>query len=147
MARYAFLALFISGIAAGICFFAVYGAPARAESGRGRYIEQAIKLYKEKNDHEAMNRFMDILVKGTPSEKAIANDYLNRIVHRMNSEQTGAEDKDEKEPSYEDVKEKDDYDVISVKKPPAKREGKEEKEVKDAEFDEEHFDGKTTESD
>ncbi len=50
-----------------------------------REMEQAIRLYQEGKDNDAMDRFMDILVKGSPSEKALANDYINRITMRMNT--------------------------------------------------------------
>lgn len=59
-----------------------------AQGGRGgvsREMEQAIRLYHEGDDTEAMDRFMDILVKGSPSEKALANDYINKITLRMNT--------------------------------------------------------------
>lgn len=67
-----------------------------AKSGVSRSMEQAIRLYHEGEDTEAMDRFMDILVKGTPSEKALANEYINKITMRMNTgvntaKDTGAE--------------------------------------------------------
>lgn len=56
-----------------------------ARSGISRSMEQAIRLYHEGQDTEAMDRFMDILVKGTPSEKALANEYITKITLRMNT--------------------------------------------------------------
>ena len=56
-----------------------------ARSGISRSMEQAIRLYHENEDTEAMDRFMDILVKGTPSEKALANEYITKITLRMNT--------------------------------------------------------------
>ncbi|HCC48021.1 MAG TPA: hypothetical protein DEQ38_07915 [Elusimicrobia bacterium] len=59
-----------------------------AQAGRAgvsRSMEQAIRLYHENEDTEAMDRFMDILVKGSPSEKALANDYITKITLRMNT--------------------------------------------------------------
>ncbi|MBI4655418.1 MAG: OmpA family protein [Elusimicrobia bacterium] len=50
-----------------------------------RSMEQAIQLYNEGEDNDAMNRFMDILVKGSPAEKALANEYINKITLRMNT--------------------------------------------------------------
>ena len=50
-----------------------------------RSMEQAIRLYHEGDDTEAMDRFMEILVKGTPSEKALANEYITKITLRMNT--------------------------------------------------------------
>src|SRR3989339_360875 len=61
--------------------------PAQPDSraGLSRSTEQAIRLYHEGQDNEAMDRFMDILVKGTPSEKSLANSYISRITLRMNT--------------------------------------------------------------
>jgi outer membrane protein OmpA-like peptidoglycan-associated protein len=56
-----------------------------AKSAVSRSMEQAIRLYHEGQDTEAMDRFMDILVKGTPSEKALANEYITKITLRMNT--------------------------------------------------------------
>ena len=50
-----------------------------------RSMEQAIRLYHEGQDNEAMDRFMDILAKGSPSEKSLANDYISKITLRMNT--------------------------------------------------------------
>lgn len=55
------------------------------KAGVSRSMEQAIRLYHENEDTEAMDRFMDILVKGSPSEKALANDYITKITLRMNT--------------------------------------------------------------
>ncbi|MBI5744590.1 MAG: OmpA family protein [Elusimicrobia bacterium] len=55
------------------------------KSAISRSMEQAIRLYHEGQDTEAMDRFMDILVKGTPSEKALANEYISKITLRMNT--------------------------------------------------------------
>lgn len=56
-----------------------------SKSGISRSMEQAIRLYHEGEDTEAMDRFMQILVKGTPSEKALANEYITKITLRMNT--------------------------------------------------------------
>jgi outer membrane protein OmpA-like peptidoglycan-associated protein len=56
-----------------------------AKGGVSRSMEQAIRLYHEGEDTEAMDRFMDILVKGSPSEKALANEYITKITLRMNT--------------------------------------------------------------
>ena len=56
-----------------------------ADGGLTRPMEQAIRLYHEGQDNEAMDRFMDILVKGTPSEKSLANEYISKITMRMNT--------------------------------------------------------------
>jgi len=66
--------------------FLLSGAAAQAsKSGISRSMEQAIRLYHEGEDTEAMDRFMVILVKGTPSEKALANEYITKITLRMNT--------------------------------------------------------------
>lgn len=72
------LAVFAGPFAAGLSAQA-------ARSGISRSMEQAIRLYHEGEDTEAMDRFMDILVKGTPSEKALANEYITKITLRMNT--------------------------------------------------------------
>lgn len=79
----------LSGIL--VLLFAVAGPLSRdlsaqaARGGMSRSMEQAIRLYHEGEDTEAMDRFMDILVKGSPSEKALANDYISKITLRMNT--------------------------------------------------------------
>ena len=80
-----------AGVTAALLFFCglfyVQGAqpPETKGSGLSRSMEQAIRLYHEGQDNEAMDRFMDILVKGTPSEKSLANSYISRITLRMNT--------------------------------------------------------------
>ena len=64
------------------------------KSGVSRSMEQAIRLYHEGENTEAMDRFMDILVKGSPSEKALANEYISKITLRMN---TGINTKQDRE--------------------------------------------------
>ncbi|MDO8805517.1 MAG: hypothetical protein Q7R35_13935 [Elusimicrobiota bacterium] len=56
-----------------------------SKGGVSRSMEQAIRLYHEGDDTEAMDRFMQILVKGTPSEKSLANEYITKITLRMNT--------------------------------------------------------------
>lgn len=72
-----------------VLFFSVYGplslSAQASRSGVSRSMEQAIRLYHEGEDTEAMDRFMAILVKGTPSEKALANEYITKITLRMNT--------------------------------------------------------------
>jgi outer membrane protein OmpA-like peptidoglycan-associated protein len=82
--------LFLPGLLLALAFAAagplVPGLSAQAaKGGISRSMEQAIRLYHEGDDSEAMDRFMDILVKGTPSEKALANDYISKITLRMNT--------------------------------------------------------------
>ncbi len=66
-------------------FLPELSAQAGRSGGVSRSMEQAIRLYHEGQDTEAMDRFMDILVKGTPSEKALANEYISKITLRMNT--------------------------------------------------------------
>lgn len=79
----------------GLIFFCYVFIDSQTRSGgtgMSRSMEQAIRLYHEGQDNEAMDRFMDILVKGTPSEKAIANEYISKITMRMS---TGVQKTDE----------------------------------------------------
>ncbi len=84
-----FLKLTLPGIA--VLFFAASVplpfdlAAQESKSGITRSMEQAIRLYHEGQDTEAMDRFMNILVKGTPSEKSLANEYITKITLRMNT--------------------------------------------------------------
>lgn len=64
-----------------------------AKSSVSRAMDQAIRLYHEGEDTEAMDRFMDILVKGSPSEKALANEYISKITLRMNTGVNTVKDK------------------------------------------------------
>lgn len=66
-----------------------------------REMEQAIRLYQEGKDNDAMDRFMDIMVKGSPSEKALANDYISRITMRMNTGIDTTEDTSQNAPVRE----------------------------------------------
>ncbi len=44
-----------------------------------KQLQQAILLYEEGKNTDAMDRFMDILVSGTPQEKIIASEYISKI--------------------------------------------------------------------
>ncbi len=57
------------------------------ESGGGlsRQMRLAVHFYEQGEDIQAMDRFMEILTKGDPSERSMANEYLNLITHRMNT--------------------------------------------------------------
>ncbi|MCK4936067.1 MAG: hypothetical protein KAR84_04375 [Elusimicrobiales bacterium] len=75
-----------------VCFLLVFSGDIRLNSqsrksydGLSRSMEQAIRLYHDGQDNEAMDRFMDIMIKGTPSEKALANEYISKITLRVNS--------------------------------------------------------------
>ncbi len=54
-------------------------------AGLSRPMRNAVHLYEQGEDIQAMDRFMEILTKGDPSERSMANEYINLITHRMNS--------------------------------------------------------------
>src|SRR5579859_5853293 len=56
-----------------------------AHSGASRAMRAAIRFYEAGDDLQAMDRFMEILTKGDPAERPMANDYLNLITQRMNT--------------------------------------------------------------
>jgi len=56
-----------------------------SQPGLSRDMRTAVHFYEIGNDMEAMNRFMDILTKGDPSERPMANEYLNLVTRRMSS--------------------------------------------------------------
>ena len=77
-----------------ICALAavVFAAVARAQDdgpSQSREMKTAIMFYDRGDDMQAMDRFMDILLKGDPAERPMANEYLNLIPQRMN---VGAKD-------------------------------------------------------
>ncbi|MCR4819521.1 MAG: OmpA family protein [Elusimicrobiales bacterium] len=88
-----FFASFLSAV-----IFLTSAIPAVAQedssSGMSRSMDQAIRLYRAGESTEAMDRFMDILVKGSPSEKALANEYISKITMGMNTGVTGINDDD-----------------------------------------------------
>ena len=51
------------------------------EPNYSREMKQAITLYQEGKNSDAMDRFMDIMVSGTPEEKAVANEYISKITN------------------------------------------------------------------
>src|SRR5258706_368021 len=53
--------------------------------GLSRRMRTAIQFFDDGRDSEAMDGFMDILVHGNPSERNMANEYLNLITQRMNT--------------------------------------------------------------
>ncbi|MBI4054617.1 MAG: hypothetical protein HY402_00630 [Elusimicrobia bacterium] len=54
-----------------------------AQSSLSQRMRQAIELYERKKDEEAVDLFMEIMVEGSPGEKNLANEYLNRLILRM----------------------------------------------------------------
>ncbi|PIR19698.1 MAG: hypothetical protein COV48_00550, partial [Elusimicrobia bacterium CG11_big_fil_rev_8_21_14_0_20_64_6] len=77
-------------IAIVVIIFIGLGAPfVRAQSddegaALSRPMRIAIHFYETGEDIQAMDRFMEILTKGDPSERSMANEYINLITHRMN---------------------------------------------------------------
>jgi len=68
------------------------GPPVLAQSddesggaGLSRPMQIAVHFYEQGEDIQAMDRFMEILTKGDPSERSMANEYINLITHRMNT--------------------------------------------------------------
>ncbi|MBI4056697.1 MAG: hypothetical protein HY399_04020 [Elusimicrobia bacterium] len=49
-----------------------------------REMQRAIRLYDQGRDEAAMDSLMEVMVHGDANEKALATDYLNRLVMRMN---------------------------------------------------------------
>lgn len=54
-------------------------------SGLSRMMRTAVMFYERGEDMQAMDRFMEILTKGDPAERPMANEYINLITHRMNT--------------------------------------------------------------
>lgn len=74
-----------------IILAAILSAPcalAQEDGDLSRPMRAAIRLYERGEDLQAMDRFMEILTKGDPTERARANEYLNAITHRMNTGQS-----------------------------------------------------------
>ncbi|MEF3280165.1 MAG: hypothetical protein K6357_04280 [Elusimicrobiota bacterium] len=53
----------------------------QGEENYSREMQQAIRLYEEGKNTDAMDRFMDILVSGSPEEKSLANEYITKITN------------------------------------------------------------------
>ena len=58
---------------------------AQTDSGMSHQMQLAIECYEEGDDTRAMDWFFEVLAKGAPSERAMANEYLNQLVYRMAS--------------------------------------------------------------
>ncbi len=54
-------------------------------AGLSKTMQAGIRAYDQGKDSEAMDHFMEVLSSGEPSERAMANDYLNLITQRMYS--------------------------------------------------------------
>ncbi len=78
----------IAIVAAVVCGLGAGGALAQEEggtSGLSRPMRIAVRFYEQGEDIQAMDRFMEILTKGDPAERSMANEYINLITHRMNT--------------------------------------------------------------
>ncbi|MCX7905702.1 MAG: hypothetical protein N2446_03265, partial [Elusimicrobiales bacterium] len=58
-----------------------------------KQLQQAILLYQEGKNTDAMDRFMDILVSGTPEEKKIASEYISKITQGIPPEKNKSDTK------------------------------------------------------
>lgn len=87
-----FFASFLSLVLVGTGIFPAFAQENSSSRGLSRTMEQAIRLYRAGENTEAMDRFMEILVKGSPSEKALANEYISKITMGMNTGVAGIED-------------------------------------------------------
>lgn len=54
-----------------------------ANSEMSDEMRSAIKLFDDGNDSDAMDRFLEVLTQGRPSERPLANEYLNLLAQRM----------------------------------------------------------------
>lgn len=94
-----------------VFFVLAAGLPSRAQreapktGSITRSMEQGIRLYHDGQDNEAMDRFMEILTKGTPSEKSLANEYIQKITLRLNTGVGTLRDKGPGAGSLSDVEE------------------------------------------
>ncbi len=61
-----------------------------AEPPLSRDMQLGIFYFKKGEDSEAMDRFIEVLNGGSPSEQALANKYLNRITRRMSGTEPAA---------------------------------------------------------
>jgi outer membrane protein OmpA-like peptidoglycan-associated protein len=61
-----------------------FGQEDEARVGLSRPMRTAIQFYENGEDGQAMDRFMEILTRGDPSERTMANEYINLLTQRMN---------------------------------------------------------------
>lgn len=88
MIKFSYMGVCKLKVSALIAFgvFLVFSFPLSSQNRiSSREMEQAIRLYQEGKDNDAMDRFMNILIKGSPAEKSLANEYINKITMRMNT--------------------------------------------------------------
>jgi len=63
--------------------FAGAQTPTPETAGLSQEMQRAIRDYQKGDDLSAMDGFMDILTSGVPSERTMANEYLNLLTRRM----------------------------------------------------------------
>lgn len=61
-----------------------------------KQLQQAILLYQEGKNTDAMDRFMDVLVSGTPEEKTVASEYISKITQGIGPQQKTSNTSDTK---------------------------------------------------
>jgi len=67
------------------CLAGVAGGLSAADQPMNRSLQQGIRLYHENRFTDAMDRLTDVLINGSPSEKSIANEYMNKINLKMSA--------------------------------------------------------------
>ncbi len=61
---------------------------AQNEQALSHQMKVAIQFYEQGDDLKAMDQFMELVTAGDPSERVMANEYLNRLAYRMNPSAT-----------------------------------------------------------
>src|SRR6187455_1811044 len=56
-----------------------------------REMKLGIKFFDKGDDMQAMDRFMEVLTRGDPAERSMANEYINLISRRMNGNERAPE--------------------------------------------------------
>ena len=81
-----------AGLAVVYAALAIGGAPGRlsaqyleerSTAGLSRSMQMAIRDYDDGRDSDAMDGFMEVMTSGDPSERNMANEYINLITQRM----------------------------------------------------------------
>lgn len=53
-------------------------------AGLSREMKLGVRFFEKGDDMQAMDRFMEVLTRGDPAERSMANEYINLITRRMN---------------------------------------------------------------
>ncbi len=86
-ARALALAAAVSVFGLGTGLAAAQEASQESLSGLSRDMQMGIRYYEKGQDTQAMDSLMEVLTKGDPAERSLANEYLNLISRRMNPDQ------------------------------------------------------------